>query len=189
MRAGASNWGPRTGASNWGLELGPRTGASSWSLELGPRAGASSWDLELGRSVELEVDSVLPQPAELQSKAHAATLLAVTRGPDAFDCQRCGACWCNPASNRAESFSDWVEVESRAPLLRRKQLVGKLVKTGVDGRPHLRLDDDHRCVALEGRIGHFVRCTIYRMRPKACRRVEAGSEQCLVARAEHGLTR
>ncbi|POZ60116.1 YkgJ family cysteine cluster protein [Chromobacterium alticapitis] len=44
-----------------------------------------------------------------------------------------------------------------------------------------------RCVALQGEVGGSVGCGIYPQRPVACREVEAGSPQCLRARAAHGL--
>jgi len=101
-----------------------------------------------------------------------------------FDCQRCGACCCNARDNREEGFGDWVEIERGAPLLRRRQL-SDLVVRGEDGRPHLRLDDNGRCAALRGRVGDSVRCTIYSVRPRPCRRVEPGDSDCLRARADH----
>ena len=79
---------------------------------------------------------------------------------------------------------DWVEVERGAVLLRRRRL-GDLVVRGEDGRPHLRLDEGGRCVALQGRVGDSVRCTVYAVRPRACRRVEPGDSDCLRARADH----
>ena len=56
-----------------------------------------------------------------------------------------------------------------------------------DGVPHLRLHPDGRCLALRGRIGGRVRCTIYEHRPAACRKVEPGSERCMAHRREHRL--
>lgn len=104
-----------------------------------------------------------------------------------FDCQRCGACCRNPEENRAEGFDDWVEIELRAPLLRRKHLVRSLVVRGRDGRLHMRLDDAGRCMALAGTLGERVECTIYALRPRGCRRVQPGDEWCLQYRADLGL--
>ena len=58
---------------------------------------------------------------------------------------------------------------------------------GADEKPHMRLDPEGRCLALRGRIGKQVRCTIYADRPQACRRVEAGSELCRDYREARGL--
>ncbi len=60
---------------------------------------------------------------------------------------------------------------------------------------HMRGTRDHprRCVALEGRIGSEVRCTIYEHRPSPCRdfAMEAdagkGDMRCGDARRLHGL--
>lgn len=101
-----------------------------------------------------------------------------------FDCQRCGACCCNARDNRAEGFADWVEIERGAVLLRRRRL-SDLIVQGEDNRPHLRLDSDGRCVALQGTLGDSVRCTIYAVRPRPCRKVQPGDPDCLRARADH----
>jgi Fe-S-cluster containining protein len=44
-----------------------------------------------------------------------------------------------------------------------------------------------RCVALEGRLGHEVSCTIYDQRPEICRTMEKGSMGCLAIRANWGF--
>jgi Fe-S-cluster containining protein len=100
---------------------------------------------------------------------------------------RCGACCCNPEENRREGFGYWVEIEPRDAILRRSKLVARLVTHDDEGVPHLRLDDQGRCVALRGKLGNAVRCSIYADRPRACRRVEAGSERCLQYRAERDI--
>jgi Fe-S-cluster containining protein len=115
---------------------------------------------------------------------HAA--IAPMSASDTFDCQRCGACCCNPPDNRAEGFEDWIEIEPRAAILRRKQLSHLLV-TGGNGRAHLRVTAEGRCAALEGRLGERVRCTVYHVRPKPCRRVQPGDADCLACREAVGL--
>lgn len=104
-----------------------------------------------------------------------------------YDCLGCGACCRNLPENAAEGFVHYVEVDERAPLLRRPDLVRKLVVYAEDGAPHLRLHPDGRCVALRGRIGHRVRCEIYRERPEPCRSVEAGGALCQRYRRAQGL--
>jgi uncharacterized protein len=104
-----------------------------------------------------------------------------------FDCQTCGACCVNPASNAAEGFRDWVEVRDGEPLLRRRDLVRKLVVIGADGERHLRIDGQGRCLALRGAVGRKVRCGVYAQRPRPCRRVQAGDAECLRLRASLGL--
>ncbi len=50
-----------------------------------------------------------------------------------------------------------------------------------------------KCVALKGRIGHFVSCEIYENRPSPCHRFKASYEdgqnvsRCDEAREKHGL--
>jgi len=105
---------------------------------------------------------------------------------DAFDCQRCGACCRNPDENRAEGVHVWVEVAAGEPLLARKDHA-RLLQRDDDGNVHLRLVDDGRCIALLGAIGKRVRCSIYALRPRGCRRVTAGDNRCLQYRAEVGL--
>ncbi len=55
------------------------------------------------------------------------------------------------------------------------------------GVPHLRLEPGGRCQALRGRLGKKVWCEIYPLRPSGCRRVVAGSEECLRARREREI--
>lgn len=104
-----------------------------------------------------------------------------------LDCQTCGACCTNADENRREGFRDWVEVDRRDVLLSRR-VAARLVVYNADGVPHLRLDDQDRCVALRGKLGQRVFCSIYEIRPRACRRVEAGSPRCLQYRAERGIS-
>ncbi len=104
-----------------------------------------------------------------------------------LDCESCGACCVNPDENRAEGYVHYVEVRD-TKLLTKKDLVKKLVVLDPAGVPHLRLDPStHRCLALEGKLGQRVRCTIYALRPKGCRMLEPGDARCLVARKERGL--
>jgi hypothetical protein len=104
-----------------------------------------------------------------------------------YDCQTCGACCCNPNVNRRRGLVNYIEVEKTDRLLRRRDLVRRLVVLDDDGIPHMRLDDAQRCVALEGEVGHQVRCGIYQWRPTGCRLVEPGDEECRRARRERGV--
>jgi Fe-S-cluster containining protein len=45
----------------------------------------------------------------------------------------------------------------------------------------------HVCVALTGKVGKKVACSIYEGRPELCRRFEAGSPECRQARRAAGL--
>jgi Fe-S-cluster containining protein len=105
----------------------------------------------------------------------------------ALDCQRCGACCRNGAENMREGVSDWVEVDDDETLAKRQRGASWVVRN-VDGVLHMRLVDGGRCIALRGSIGGRVRCSIYEVRPRPCRRVQAGDASCLRARADAGLT-
>lgn len=106
-----------------------------------------------------------------------------------YDCRSCGACCANPDENRAEGVVDWVEVGPREALLADVRSAERLVVTNEDGEQHLRLDPSGRCLALRGRIGRHVTCTIYALRPRGCRLIEPGDERCLQYRRERGITR
>jgi hypothetical protein len=95
----------------------------------------------------------------------------------AYDCTRCGACCLNPPENVAEGYSEYVEVEARDSLRAKPELVRRYARER-DGRLHMRITSDQRCLALAGRVGQRVRCSIYHERPSPCRRVQAGSDLC-----------
>jgi Fe-S-cluster containining protein len=105
-----------------------------------------------------------------------------------LDCETCGACCMNPPGNEAEGFRTWVEVKEGEPLLKRRDLVKKLVVVDADGDRHLRLDATGRCLALAGAPGRKVSCKIYALRPHPCRRVQPGDRDCLSYRAARGIT-
>ena len=105
-----------------------------------------------------------------------------------FDCQRCGACCCNPLDNQAIGYLDYVEIRKRDNILHKPRLLERVARQNEQGQWHIKLTDgSQRCVALEGRLGARVRCTIYADRPGPCRQVQAGTEACRKARAERGL--
>lgn len=101
-----------------------------------------------------------------------------------YDCQACGACCVNPPDNHGEGFPWWVEVEDGDTIMKRADLVAKLVIRDTNDVPHLRIaEGDGRCLALRGAIGRAVSCGIYHHRPSPCRRVQPGDANCLRARA------
>lgn len=102
----------------------------------------------------------------------------------AYDCTACGACCTNPDENRAEGYTAYVDVAQGSPLRKDK----RFVIVHDDGSAHMRLDPAGRCVALKGRLGDRVTCRVYADRPRGCRLVEAGSDRCLQARKERGVT-
>lgn len=105
-----------------------------------------------------------------------------------LDCTTCGACCVNPNENQAEVYRWYLEVAD-TKLLNKQDLVKRLVVHDERGVPHLRLDpQSQRCVALKGKLGARVQCTIYELRPRGCRMLMPGDEKCLVARRERGIT-
>ena len=99
---------------------------------------------------------------------------------DKLDCQRCGAC----CAHFRVSFY-WAEADDApggtVPTALTRP-VGSLHRcmAGTEARPV-------RCVALQGAVGKSVACGIYEHRSSTCRSVQPGDEQCLKARAAHGL--
>ena len=105
-----------------------------------------------------------------------------------YDCRTCGACCCNTDENRAERFVDYVEVTPRSALARHPALLRTLTVLNGEGERHMKLHRaQQRCAALAGRLGLRVRCTIYPLRPAACRQVQPGSRECRRDRRERGI--
>lgn len=153
----------------------------------GPAPGAP-W-VTRGRSSRPRGTATPTRPGVAGARADANVTVMSSEG--AFDCERCGACC------RAQPpFGGGVYVRLDADDLARLRAddVARLVVGVVDpthrGRA-LRLATTDRgeqvCAALEGRPGERVACSIYPRRPGACRRLEAGSDACLLARDEAGL--
>ncbi|KUM01816.1 YkgJ family cysteine cluster protein [Chromobacterium subtsugae] len=94
-------------------------------------------------------------------------------------CQSCGACC---ASFRVSFY--WAEADDGGGLVP-SHLTEKL----NDWTRCMRgtWSASPRCAALQGEVGDSVGCGVYPLRPSPCREVEAGSAQCLKARASHGL--
>ncbi len=101
-------------------------------------------------------------------------------------CRTCGACcaYCRILVN-------WTEVDDFAPGGIPASMTVRLgehvrIMAGTEGPPG-------RCVALEGRIGHFVTCSIYDRRGTLCREFNpehddgSPNEMCDRARRAHGL--
>lgn len=94
------------------------------------------------------------------------------------DCALCGAC-CR------EAF-DVVAVPPGDPMGSHQGLVVE----HLDGWRSMRrvpCEGGTRCAALTGGAGAPWRCSIYDDRPSTCRELEAGSEDCLLARRSLGL--
>ncbi|MEI6033534.1 MAG: YkgJ family cysteine cluster protein [Verrucomicrobiae bacterium] len=89
------------------------------------------------------------------------------------DCRKCGACcsmrWSWPVLRRDRSDA--------AGIPRWMQ---------CDGLPLMRTNNG-RCVALAGKVGSPVECSIYVDRPAACRAFVPGGMLCLEARKKFGM--
>jgi Fe-S-cluster containining protein len=101
-------------------------------------------------------------------------------------CLSCGAC----CAHFRASFH-WLETNSAPGGLTPAELTVPVSRhlvamRGTDRNPP-------RCIALDGRIGESVRCTIYEQRASPCREFRASwvdgqhNERCDRARAVHGL--
>ena len=96
---------------------------------------------------------------------------------DDFDCQRCGACC---AQFRVSFY--WAEADDApggiVPAALTRQVSPQLrCMAGTEVAPV-------RCIALEGKIGQTVGCSIYAQRSSTCKGVMPGDPQCLKARAK-----
>ncbi len=109
--------------------------------------------------------------------------------PGAFDCERCGAC-CRaqpPFGGGVYVRLDDADLARLEPAERARLAVaapggGRALRLVTDARGH------QVCGALEGQLGERVACGVYARRPGACRRLEAGSAECLLAREEAGIS-
>ena len=96
------------------------------------------------------------------------------QNPHAFDCQACGAC-CDfdPTWPRFSLESDEALAVIPAALIKADQSGMRCI--------------GNRCAALSGEIGRYTACTIHPIRPEVCRACLPGDDECLLARARHGL--
>ncbi|MGZ3421260.1 MAG: YkgJ family cysteine cluster protein [Polyangiales bacterium] len=104
-----------------------------------------------------------------------------------YDCMSCGACCYNPDDNREIDYIDYIEIEVTDRVMKKPELVRRLVVLDDNLVPHMKLDHHQRCVALKGQLGVKVGCTIYHDRPSGCRSFTAGSKRCKQYRKERGI--
>ena len=106
----------------------------------------------------------------------------------AHPCLRCGACC---ASFRIEFYWREANPQDHAQAVPDGLWVDQTQNTrcmkGSTEKHH------PKCIALEGRVGNEVKCTIYQNRPSVCRRFQASYEdgkhnsRCDEARTKHGM--
>ena len=106
-----------------------------------------------------------------------------------FDCQACGACCLSSSwGSGREVFVDVSDEDAERIEAKKPGLLVPLRPQGWYFNPNrfaMRIKNDAhgRCAALRGRVGEKVSCTVYKVRPEACRTFEPGSDECLDARA------
>lgn len=102
--------------------------------------------------------------------------------PPDYDCRTCAACCAAEVPLPFYVGLDTVDIARLSPRFRAEKVARQSILT--------RLDATGRCVcvALRGTVGRRASCTIYPRRPHACRELAVGSEDCLRARAQAGLS-
>jgi Fe-S-cluster containining protein len=80
-----------------------------------------------------------------------------------FDCTKCGAC----CSAYPVHFFKPHNIDEKHYIK---------INSYIN---ELKRDLDNRCCALEGEVGKSVKCSIYKDRPSACDRFQAGGERCI----------
>ncbi|RWM24304.1 YkgJ family cysteine cluster protein [Mesorhizobium sp.] len=91
-----------------------------------------------------------------------------------FDCQSCGACCSYSAAWPRFSTEEDAELDRIPEALVAADQSGMRCEGG-------------RCAALRGEVGKGTACAIYDVRPHVCRACMPGGDDCLMARAAHGL--
>jgi Fe-S-cluster containining protein len=104
------------------------------------------------------------------------------------DCLTCGACCASPFIG--EGYIQ-LDADEEARLGRMGLPVIEILSDAADRIVMLGTKEDRqgrrRCVALTGKVGRQVVCSIYGARPALCRQFEAGSPECRQARRAAGL--
>lgn len=108
--------------------------------------------------------------------------------PSPPDCLTCGACCASPFLGEGYIQLDAAE---QTRLQRRGLPVLELVSDPEDRivmlGTKINAQGERVCVALSGKLGKKVACTVYDERPILCRQFEAGSPECLQARRAVGM--
>ena len=108
------------------------------------------------------------------------------------DCQACGCCCISTWDAEAYVYMDDADIR-RLKMAFSPRKVERLVACEDDiyerGLGTKMNEQGHiTCVALNGAVGASCSCGIYEARPRACREFEPGSEVCLAAREEFGIS-
>lgn len=109
-----------------------------------------------------------------------------------IDCTRCGACCVSNWDLETYVGVSEKDQDRLLPIFDEEEL-DRLVGHRHDRwQASLRTKENVQghitCIALDGRVGECVSCSIYESRPDACRHFKSGSLECRAAREEAGLT-
>lgn len=105
-----------------------------------------------------------------------------------YDCQQCGACCINPGILNGDAYVHLNKSDTKRMRLLGLPVVQVLGESYLGTRTLPRGTDEPICVAFEGRVGGTCGCSIYPLRPRECRRFQAGTEECRAARRTAGLS-
>jgi len=100
-----------------------------------------------------------------------------------FDCVTCGACCVSP-----QDYETYVDVELDEEALIPARMLLRRARNFSSLRTKRTKDGFVVCVALTGKPGKRVKCSIYDVRPGVCHEFKPGGPACLVAREELGLS-
>jgi uncharacterized protein len=101
----------------------------------------------------------------------------VAAQPSTPDCLTCGACC-------AYFHQILISLEDSTP----RSLAWEVLDSDEQVTHWLRRQPGNgHCLAFDGRVSASARCTIYELRPTACRAFEAGSDRCHALRRMYGL--
>jgi Fe-S-cluster containining protein len=104
-----------------------------------------------------------------------------------YDCQQCGACCINPGILSGTAYV-YLEKHEARQMRRMGLTVIKVVGDSYLGTRTKDIGTDEPvCVAFEGKLGRTCGCSIYPLRPRECRRFQAGTDECKAARRQSGL--
>lgn len=124
----------------------------------------------------------------------AAKVRKLPRAATSEDCRSCGACCFPEFDYGGEGYVDLEQEDyDRIPAASRARLTvssgrrDDAVYHSLRTRPCASVPSGRVCVALVGTVGERVRCSIYGIRPRACRAFEPGSKSCRQARLDAGV--
>ena len=105
-----------------------------------------------------------------------------------FDCQTCGACCFSPWTGDGYVRLYEIDIERLLPtglpvVFQTQENSETITKLGT--RPANK--GLRACVGFAGGLGRSCSCTIYELRPEACRHFEVGGALCREARQRAGL--